>query len=166
MAMVLTSRALARRDWWANALLGAALLLPLILVVIILVHARRSERAQREVADRALAHYAAVASWQLAARIGTEYHGRIEMMVRPLVAGAMADHRASTTAGDSADCDCMDGAIGRVAFLYDPVTKQLGILSGQPGIATRAVLMRVAQAAAASPGAEPHRVVFDRSGNA
>jgi signal transduction histidine kinase len=162
--MVLTSRALARRDRWANALLGAALLLPLILVVIILIHARRSEHAQRQVADRALAHYAAVAAWQLAARIGTEFHTRVEMMVRPVVAGTMADHHAAA-AGDTTDCDCMDGAVARVAFIYAPDVKQLGFLSGQPDTATRAVLMRAAQAAAASPGIEPHRVVFAHSGD-
>jgi signal transduction histidine kinase len=157
-----TSYAVARRDGWTNALLAAALLLPLVLVVVILVHARRSERAQRDVADRALAHYAAVAAWQLATRIGTEYHTRVESVLSHATDGPPA-HSAGPLRADSAKCDCIDSVEARVRFRYVPASGTLEILRGVPDSATRDLLARVAGAAAASPEAEPHRVVFDSS---
>ena len=161
--MVLTLRTDAPRDRWGNALLGIALLLPLLLVVVILVHARRSEQAQRELADRALEHYAAVAAWQLATRIGTEYHNHIEMATRSLPPGSMMDHVPSPVRRDSTDCNCEGGADIRVAFRYTPSTGSLDILRGAPDSATRALLVRVAEAAATSTETEPHRVVFNEA---
>ena len=154
----------ARRERWGNALLTAALLLPLVLVVAILVHTRSAERAQRELADRALAHYAAVAAWQLAARIDAEYHARIEMLVRPLVRGGSAEHMRSPDPGGMADCDCADSVATRVAFRYGAIPDSLEILRGTPDSGTRALLERIARRTQAATGGEPHRVAFDSAG--
>jgi signal transduction histidine kinase len=152
-----------RRDRLANALLGPALLLPLALVVVILAHARRTEHVQRDVAERALDHYAAVATWQLAARIGTEYHNLAQAALSDIVEEAH-DHRGGPLRADTTKCDCIDGLEARVRFRYVPATGSLEILRGRPDSATRAVLLRIARAEAASSESEPHRVVFDSSG--
>jgi signal transduction histidine kinase len=158
-----TSRASAGREWWGNILLVAALVLPLILVIVILGHARRSERAQRDVAERALTHYAAVAAWQLANRIGNEYHARIETLTQPLLGSGGHRHTAGG-AGDSTGCDCADSTPVRVAFRYMHLTQTLEVLAGEADSVTRLRLVRTAREAAEAPETEPHRLVFDLAG--
>ena len=154
----------ARRERWGSALLSAALLLPIVLAVVILVHARRSERAQRELADRALAHYAAVAAWQLASRIDTEYHARIETFVRPLLGGAPMEHVRMPAPAGGVECDCSDSIATRATFRYAPETRSLEILSGAADAATRTALVRAAGGALTDADGEPHRLVFDSAG--
>ena len=161
--MVVTAFTRARRERLGSALLSAALLLPIMLAVVILVHTRRSERAQRELADRALAHYAAVAAWQLASRIDAAYHARIEMLVRPLVDGATLEHVRMPAPAGGADCDCEDSIATRVTFRYAPESGSLEIRSGGADHATREVLARAARSVHSDPAGEPHRIVFDNT---
>ena len=160
--MTVTPFTRSRRERWGSALLSAALLLPIVLAIVILVHARRAERAQRDLAERALAHYAAVAAWQLASRIDAEYHARIEMLVQH--GGGAGEHIRRPAPGDTTACDCHDSVTTRVAFRYAPRTGTLDLLTGEADAATRAAILRAVRAARVEAGGEPHRVVFDDSG--
>ena len=162
--MAVTPFMRARRERWGSALLSAALLLPIVLAIVILVHARRSERAQRDLAERALAHYATVVAWQLASRIDAEYHARIEMLVPHPPGGAAIEHVRRPAAGDTAECDCHDSVPTRVTFRYDPRSERLDLLSGQADAATRAAIERAVRRSRTDDAGEPHRVVFDDSG--
>ncbi len=151
-------------------LVPAALLLLIGVATAMLVHGRRSERAQQDIVRKAMHDYSAVVAWQFARRAADAVHANVMESMRPV--SALTDAHGAPGADmkwpspaillqpDSLRLPCSLIARAQYAFRIDLPEGRIVTTDSTLDPAMLAILAKRVSAIA-EHNAEPHRLVFD-----
>jgi len=140
-------------DRKSSALVLAALIAPLLFVAGMYLMSRRTERMRQATIDGALKDYAAVAAWQLAARLGEAIHQ--DAMKR------LGGRRQMGAANPNCAACARHAHEGRGAFAFDPQSGGMTWADSlAPDSAYQRAVVSLVSAELSRPSEEPHRVLF------
>jgi signal transduction histidine kinase len=154
----------AHADRIGNILVATAVVAPLLLVLGMFAHARRTETLRQQTSDGALRDYAAIAAWQLSVTLDSAFHQAVmDKVGRPSM---IAPARQSINGPHSHGSACSPAAPLRPAsFCLEPASGTINWLTPKPNDVDERLIVEAVRAAIdgernTENRDEPHRAVF------